>query len=186
MVFCCHLLHLSINYNVMRKLLFYPLFVIIFNNCISKNQLIDTKKIYEKSYACLELKTHELNYYKNIRLNALNELRYSKSNDTLFILEKYTLEGNFIFTVWNEKDTISYSNTTGSFEMTHESLYTKHMMKLVSEWNLLEIEKEEEINSNLIPQEIIYASRITLNNGDLNSNCMVFKDFLNFKRDFGY
>jgi hypothetical protein len=160
--------------------------VSIFINCSSKKQLITTKEIYDKSYACLELNVNKSSNYKNIRFNALNELGYPKCNDTLFILEQYTLEGHFIFTIWNEKDTISYSNTTGSFEMTHKSLYTKYMMKLVSEWNLLEIRKEEEVNSNLIPQEIIYATRITLNNGDLNSNCMVFKDFFNFKRDYEY
>ncbi len=168
----------------MRKLLIYSLLAFVFVNCSSKNQLIDSKKIYEKSYSCLELNIHELIYYKNVRLNALNELKYTKHNDTLFILEKSTLEGPFYFTIWNKRDTISYSNISGSFEMKRKSLYTKHIMKLVTEWNLIDIRKEEEINSNLIPQEIIYATRIILKNGNPNSDCMVFKEFFNFERDY--
>ena len=57
------------------------------------------------------------------------------------------------------------------------------MMKLVSEWNIYEIKKEEEMNSNILPSELIYATKIVFTKGKYHIDCIHFKDFFNLKRD---
>jgi len=111
------------------------------------------------------------------------KLNYSCKKDTIFILEFPGIQGNYNFTFWNNTDTISYTNESGTFELMNKTLFTKYMMKLVSEWNIKEIKKEESINSNLLPSEKIYATKIIFLNKKYNMDSICFKDFFDFERD---
>lgn len=57
------------------------------------------------------------------------------------------------------------------------------MMKLVSEWNVEKIRKEEEINGASIPQYMNFACRIIFSGRRYNIDCIYFKDFFNIDRN---
>jgi hypothetical protein len=123
-----------------------------------------------------------LNLYRK-QSNWLDKLEYSNKGDTIFILELPGVQGNYNFTFWNKKDTISYTNETGSFEFTNNPLFIKRMMRLVSDWDIEGIKEEENINSNLLPNETIYATRIIFLNKKYKIDSIRFKDFFNLERD---
>lgn len=180
----------------MKKCLFSVIVVFIFWGCSHKN--IYHNKIYDKIYNCqgidielLNKRYKQPNYVKIqldnvnklIRWDYLDKLGYSKKNDTIYILELDGIRGNFLFTVWNKNDTLSYTNESGKLMQTERRLFIEYMMKLVGEWDVDEIRKEEKINKVSLPEEKIYATKITFDKGKYNINCISFYDFFNLKRD---
>lgn len=112
------------------------------------------------------------------------KLNYSHGGDTVFILELPGVQGDYYLTFWNGKDTISYSNTTGQFLLVRESLFTRHMMNLISQWDIQSIQMEENMNSNVLPKETVYATKIIFSNKKPQIDCLCFSYFLNEERDF--
>lgn len=145
-------------------------------------------QISEKIY---EVQKQE--FEDNIYLKALNQyrkdikwyenLKYSCECDTISILEYSGVQGDIRFTFWNKDDIVSYTNESGKFKMTKEPLFTNYMMRLISQWDKLQIKEEEKINSNFISNEIIYATRIIFSNGKYTISSISFKDFYNPERD---
>lgn len=129
-----------------------------------------------------------INCYYNLRnvSNSLKHIHVTK-RDTIFMLESYgdwsSLELKSI--VWNNTDMISYtSNDAGkSYVMAEKKLFTNYMVKLVSEWNIEEIKKEEKLNRESIPQYWVYATRIIINGKKHKIDCIYFKDFFDLQRD---
>lgn len=129
-----------------------------------------------------------INCYYNLR-NVSNSLKHIHVNkkDTIFMLESYgdwsSLELRSV--IWNNADTLSYtSNDAGkSCVMAEKELFTNYMMKLVSEWNIEEIRKEEQLNGESIPQYWVYATRIIINGKKHKIDCLYFKDFFDLQRD---
>ncbi|WP_147381212.1 hypothetical protein [Parabacteroides sp. AM08-6] len=143
-------------------------------------------QIYEDIYVCQgnqDVIGKSLNLYRK-QLDYLSKFEYSPQNDTVYILEMYGAQGNLLITIWNKNKMLSYTNEQGPFESKNESLFTKYMMELVSEWNIPGIRKEE-INSNTLPSELIYATKIVFNKGKYHIACIYFKDFFNLERDTG-
>jgi hypothetical protein len=83
--------------------------------------------------------------------------------DTVYALELLGVQGNELFTYWNERDTVSYTSNTGAFIQTKDRLFSKYMMNLVSEWNIPQIRKEERIHGDWLPSDYIHALRIYTN-----------------------
>lgn len=107
----------------------------------------------------------------------MEKLNHSAKKDTIFILELPGIQGNYDFTFWNKKDTLSYTNFSGSFEFIKESLFTNEMMNLASRWDISIIKKKEDNSPKLLPSEFIYATRIIIKDGNLKIDCIRFKDF---------
>lgn len=181
----------------MKKYIFGSIFACIFLCCGTSRNMYHSK-IYDKIYNCqgidiklLNQESKQPNYVKIqmdnvnklIQWDYLDKLDYSKKNDTIYILEMDGIQGDFLFTVWNKNDTLSYTNESGKLMQTEQRLFTKYMMKLVSDWNIPEIRKEEKINKVNLPEEIIYATKITFNKGKYSIDCFTFNDFFNLKRD---
>jgi len=177
----------------MKKYIFGSLFVCIFLCCgTSKNTY--NSKIYNKIYNCqgvdikninqaYDMRVQINNVNKLIQLDYLDKLGYLKENDTIYILNMTGLEGDFYFTIWNKSDTLSYTNVSGELIQTERSLFTKYMMKLVSEWNISEIRKEEQINKMTLPERVVYSTKIIFNKSIYSIDCLTFNDFFNLKRD---
>jgi hypothetical protein len=137
---------------------------------------------YQKNQFEDNMFVKSLNLYRK-QSDWLKEFTYSNQNDTIFILELPGIQGDYYFTFWNKIDTLSYSNETGIFKFEDKPKFTKFMMKLVSEWNISEIKKEEDTNSNLLPSESIYATKIIIGKGKYKIDCIRFKEFFNLRRD---
>jgi hypothetical protein len=116
--------------------------------------------------------------------NWQKEFNFSTINDTLFLLELPGIQGDYYFSVWNKKDTLSYFEEFGIYKLVHnKTVFTRYMMNLVSDWNINEIREEEKNHSNFSPSETIYATRIIINNKKYIIDCLEYKDFFNFDRD---
>lgn len=177
----------------MKKYILGLLFVYVFA-CCSTSKNTYHSKIYNKIYNCqgIDIKNIKQPPYVNIQMDNVNKLiqwdyldklGYSKKNDTIYVLEMDGIQGDFLFTVWNKDHTLSYTNESGEFMQTERRLFEKYMMKLVSEWNIDEIRKEEKINKVSLPEETIFATRIIFNKGKYSIDCLTFNDFFNLKRD---
>lgn len=181
MAFPCCQLHSYIGGKLMKSYLFYALHIFILLGCGTQKHVYNSK-IYEVMYVCQgdqDIIGKSLNLYRK-QLDYLNKFEYSSKNDTVYILEMCGVQGNVLVTIWNKNKTLSYTNEQGSFESKNEALFTKYMMTLVSEWNIPEIRKEES-NSNILPSELIYATKVVFNKGRYCIDCICFKDFFSIK-----
>jgi len=68
-------------------------------------------------------------------------------------------------------------------EISDKRQFTNHKLKLVSEWNLDAIRKEEIENSNMIFSRHAFTTRIIFNGKKYNIECVDLKDFFNLQRD---
>ncbi len=116
-----------------------------------------------------------------------------EKNDTIFILEDESDYSSSMITlsVWNRSDTLDYysednhsSKHNGSkVKLSDGIMYTRYMMKLVSEWNIAEIKKEEISNAHSQPQDWVFATRIIINGKKYRIDCLYFKKFFDLQRD---
>lgn len=177
----------------MRKYIFSSLLACIFLCCSTSKHTFHSK-IYDKIYNCRGIDINNIkqlhhvgiqmyNVNKLIQWDYLEKLGYSEKNDTIYILEMNGVQGEFLFTAWNKDHILSYTNVSGELMQTERRLFTKYMIKLISEWNINEIRKEEKINKVSLPEETLFATRITFNKGKYNIDCITFNDFFNLKRD---
>ena len=160
-------------------------FVLIFcTNCKSQSHIVISNDIYkiQKSEFGDNIFIEALKNYRT-QSHWLDKLEHSNKNDTVYILELPGMQGNYDFTFWNKVDTISYTNETGAFELVKKPLFTKEMMQLVSDWDIKGIKEEENVNSNLLPNETIYATKVIFFNEKYKIDCISFKNFFNLERD---
>ncbi|GHV35817.1 hypothetical protein FACS1894178_6200 [Bacteroidia bacterium] len=187
----------------MRERFIYIFIIIIYmmTSCVSTNLSIlydsddISQAIYQKQSATVGTKdiflrslTNTLffpsRWYENFDLN--------RNSDTVFILEYVSIEGNYFFTVWNKTDTISFDG--GKYRLPNgeqvdnitshkETFFSNYMMKLVSEWNLVEIEYESKTNRMENPDDDVYATRICFYNNKYVVDSIRFHYFFLFERD---
>ena len=165
----------------MNNYLFYVMLVFTLLGCGTQKH-VHNSTLYEDIYVCQDDQNifgKSLNLYRK-QLNYLSKFEYSPKNDTVYILEMYGVQGNILITIWNKHKTLSYTNEQGSFESKNDALFPKYMMKLISDWNISEIRKEER-DSTILPRELIYATKIIFNKGEYRIDCICFKDFFNLE-----
>lgn len=136
---------------------------------------------YLDSFICSDSK----NVVHDVRLNRNRERNgYAKDlQDTIYIMQLSGLQGDFDMTLWDKRKCLSYTNETGLIKETNSCLFTKHMQKLISEWNIAAIREEEKLNGHLLPMERIYAIRIILHKEKCSIEFLCFYDFFNLERD---
>ena len=126
--------------------------------------------------------------YYNLRKssNSLKRFLPLAQRDTIFILESHGDWSSLELTtlLWNNADTLSCnSNDAGkTHELVKSVFFTNYMMKLVSEWNIEEIRKEEIQSIQMQPNYTNFATRIIFNGKKYKIDCIYFKDFFNPKR----
>lgn len=169
----------------MRKGVILILLISIFGGC--KQQLDFVKvsnKIYKNQIQAFgdTMLLRGLQVYRE-KVDVLEKLRYSTLNDTVFALEQLGFQGDLNLTYWNREDTISYTNTSGAPKYVTHALFSKYMLKLVSQWNIAGINEEERVNPSLVPNEPVFATRIIIRKNKSKVECIKFDDFFNLRRD---
>ena len=162
-------------------------------NLFGQNWFKISKEIKNKQ-STITSSTYALCHF-NLRQasNCFEQLRKVK-NDTIFLLENENdySDPSISLTLWNRLDTLTYAsndcfykNQNGgkNFVKLNEVRFTKYMMKLVSEWDLEKIKKEDKENGGSLPQYRIFATRIILDSKKYKIECIFFRDFFNIKRD---
>lgn len=185
--------------NVTKYLL--SVIIVLLFICCNTTKKICQSKIYYEIYNChgfdvnLDDNVNKSNYrgitpwYFNqlTKTDFLSEFGRLNENDTIFLLEKNGIQGNFMFTAWSKNKILSFDNQSENLKLVKykESMFSKYMRELVSHWNIAEIRKEGLENPPL-PQEEILATRIIFNKGKYQIDCFSFLDFFNLKRDWQY
>lgn len=150
-------------------------------NKISK----DIKKAQILKYPEAE---RSINHFYKLRKRSscMDKLFPIKENDTIFILDRFVAFDplDLFSTHWNGTTQVSIKSDDGgeNFSFVEGYPFTKYMMKLVSEWNIEEIKKEE-IRNRVLSSETIYATRIIFNGKKYEIDCFFFQYFYNLKRD---
>ncbi|CCZ10959.1 hypothetical protein [Culturomica massiliensis] len=123
------------------------------------------------------------NLWKNSEF--LKRMKTISMIDTVFILQRNSIESYALSsTIWNRQDSliVSSEDQGKTFNVENESSFTNYMTKLVSEWNTVEIKKEE-IENAVLSSEIIVAIRIIFNKNKYRIDYLFFNDFFNIERD---
>jgi len=161
---------------------------LVTGNLPAQNRDKLSKEIKQKQLSVSALENEDINNYYDLRKESdiLNKIKINPVKDTLFILQVHREVDKFSLysMVWNKLDTLSvYSKDSGrTFQISNQQTFTNYMMKLVSEWNLPEIKKEEMQNMTR-PSDGIFAVRIIFNHRKYKINCSYFKNFFNMERD---
>jgi len=158
-------------------------------NLFAQNWSKISKKIKREQFSIIPLERQYIDSYYDLRKNSkyLNLFSPITPNDTIFIIESFgdwsSLRLESI--TWNESDTIvCVSSDAGkTFSFNENMFFTKRIIKLISEWDIEGIKKEEELNSDMIPQYTNFVSRIIFKDGKYEIRCIYFKDFFNLERD---
>lgn len=169
----------------MKKIVYLILFISILGGCKQQLNLIKvSQNIYKNQIQAYgdTMLLKGLQFYRKKSI-ILEKLNYSTVNDTVFALEKLGFQGDLYLTYWNKSDTISYTNTAGTPEYVANTLFSKYMMRLVSQWDIAGIKDEEKVNSFLLPNEPVYGTRIIFSENKYKVECIKFDDFFNLKRD---
>ena len=106
--------------------------------------------------------------------------------DTIFILQihrEVDLSSSYLM-IWNKNDTLSINSEDfgKKVQITNQQTFISYMMKLVADWDLDEIKKEE-LTNGIRPSDGIFATRIIVNSKKCQIDCLYFKNFFNMQRD---
>lgn len=176
-----------------RVILFIGFLSLIANDSLCQNWNKISKEI-KKAQFDINPSEYVIWHY-NLRKSSdcFNRLTIAK-NDTIFLLEDESdySSPTIALVAWNKSDTLTYysencyyNNHNGGnhYKSSDRIWFTKYIRKLVSEWEIAEIKKEERLNGDSLPQDWIFATRIILNDERYKIDCIRFKYFINFQRD---
>jgi len=176
-----------------RTVLFIGFLALVTNDSMCQNWNKISKEIRKVQLRVSP--SQYVHWHYNLRKSSdcFNHLNIEK-NDTLFLLENENDYSSpmITLTLWNKSDTLTfdsnncYYNTPNGGKNVIESNeigFTKYMMKLVSEWNVEEIKKEDKLNGASLPQYWVIATRIIINGKKYKIDLIRFKDFFNIQRD---
>lgn len=167
--------------------------ILISGNLLSQDWNKISKEIRKKQLNYLPLTYVSCHYNLRQKSKCFQQL-HVENNDTILLLEDSNdySEPTITLTLWNRSDTLTFTSDDcyyrtqdgGKYSTKHnKSGFSKYMMKLVSEWNLEEIKKEDEKNGGSLPQYWVSATRIILKGNEYKIDCIFFRNFFDLNRD---
>lgn len=189
----------------MRKLKYLTLIIVLFSvpACSTKSSLISkkikgiqTKTLVSEYGGC---KHYFIISYDKLRseVDFIDKITPNFINDTVFILESHDnacLSTDLHVTIWNRKKLVSFKKEKldiGSHKLVYKnmrltelnnSLFIKHMVKLVTEWNIEELRNEAKIHG-FVSCDPAVATRIVFKNNKYKIDCIYFCGFADLQRD---
>lgn len=92
--------------------------------------------------------------------------------------------GTLYSTIWNKKDSISYSYFRGELTIKNRSIFTDYQISLVKKWDIATIRKEEGVNGNWLDNNLqINALKCYKVGKNWRVDEISFKNFCDPKRD---
>jgi len=167
------------------------LLIIVVCGCSTKMTFpLLSEKIYRKNGGVNDKSTFKLNsYQKDARMKAflLDSAAFLKGRlkDTLYILEGYNIEtGTFYEKIWNTNHQVSYSYLQGNVTLQQQSVFSEYQVKLIADWDTVQIRKEEKNNGNWFDNNLlINGIRCYKVGSSWQIDEIAFKNFFNAKRD---
>ncbi len=171
--------------------IFIVCFITLVFGCARKVPfLILSEKIYQIYGGVHDKSTFKLSYHqKEARMKAylLDSSSFLKENlkDTLYIMEGYNIEtGRFYGKIWNKNHQLSFSHLKGSVTLSQKSVFSDYQVKLISNWDTVQIRKEEKINGNWFDNNTLMSGYRCFRQGnDWQIEKIYFRDFFDPKRD---
>lgn len=168
----------------MIKTFLFVILVVFFNfyttfgqtSVISKVSLKITEKQLRKK---IIEKKNAIAFYENIRnkVIAKDSLNFIESCDTIFFLETHDIETGISYgRIWNSRKAISYEYFKDELTFREISFFDVETLKLVQTWDINSIRKYESKYSTMISPLTIYASRVILNKGKIDVECLKFDE----------
>jgi hypothetical protein len=100
------------------------------------------------------------------------------------MLEEYSiLEASSYGKIRSLNDSIEYMYRKKKMDLNHSGWFTKFTKELVQQWDILGIRKEEQLNSNMNPSSLIYATRVIKLKKQYEIDTITFKNFYKLGRD---
>ena len=160
----------------MRKTLYC--FIILFLISCNSWKSPYFEKLYKDMNGCVEsgdFETHALLSYR-LQIDYLKYFDFRQKEDTIFILEYFGIQGNISISIWNQVDTLSFSNEQGHFVEIEKLLFPKTITHLVSNWDVPEIKVKSD-ESSILPKDIVLATRIIFHERKYQLDCYQFYYF---------
>lgn len=169
----------------MKSVIFSIILIIPYSSCVSQNFIKVSKQI---AHDCEGNKRGLVStIFHDIRSKLFNEEKIQFLNngfDTLYLLESYEIEnGVCAGLIWNNDGALNYIYYKDHFEFPNEKNYTAYTVSLIEKWDLVTIKAEEKKNTIELPQKYITGIRLINKSGNININCIRFKEFFDQKRD---
>ena len=171
-----------------KVIILFSLLALTMGELSGQNWSKISKEIKEKQLTIEPLENRDINCYYKLRekTNILNEMKLNHPIDTIFILQIHRevyLSSSYLM-IWNKNDTLSINSEDfgKTVQITNQQTFISYMMKLVADWNLDEIKKEE-LTNGIRPSDGIFATRIIVNSKKCQIDCLYFKNFFNMQRD---
>jgi hypothetical protein len=149
-----------------------------------------SEKIYTQNGGINDKSTFKLSAYKrDARMKAYlkDSSSFLKGNlkDTLYILEGYNIETAIFYgSIWNKENKVNYSYSKGIIALQHQQIFTDYQIKLVTNWDTVQIKKEEIDNSNWLDNNLLINGIRCYKKGNAwKIDEFYFKNFYNSKRD---
>ena len=164
-------------------------FAMIFGGNIYSQDMLS--KISKKLYKCqLKIKPKEKDlkssfYEIRTKIDSLNKFNSIGDIDTICFLESFDIENGTLYgKIWNSKNEgIEYTYYRGKFDFNQNDVFTRYTCKLIEEWDIPQLRKEEKVNSTMTNPLTIFGSKIFLKKGKVKAKCIKFKEFYNLERD---
>lgn len=170
----------------MKTLVLSIIFSISLSQSYNKHNLKELSFAISKTQLKDKIRKGGKDYYHAIRVKliGIGKLNNFSNSDTLFILETYDYESSIFYgKIWNSKNEVNYKYKLGKFVFTDEKIFTKITCKLIEDWDIKRIKKEEKENSSMIPSFIITGTRVIDKDSIRKITCTKFKEFFLLERD---
>ncbi len=179
----------------MRKIIY----ILVLLHFSFANANITIRKVSEKITKCESSLLYQVDKFQKKRYGKLRQeldfiklLNVNLQNDTVFILESYSLSNlnlSMYITFWNSRKQFSFTkkNINPNYVIYDQMplyavkercypFFTKYMVQLVNEWNIDELKRGAKINGTT-SDALYIAVRIVFKNKKYTVQCASFKDF---------
>ena len=173
------------------------LVAIFFNNCAINNRAVSKqiKKSEEQLLSSIHggCNDYFIRSYDKLRkeIDFIEKINPNMKSDTIYLLESVCnacLNSDLYLAIWNKNKILYYYYSGPDTQLyvakKEYSLFPQRMIDLVSKWDIEGLNLEREKYSVLGGHQTKIAFRIIFKNRKYQIDCIAFKTFFNFKRDY--
>jgi len=163
------------------------LILLISGACVSMKKITDFTTFSETLYKLQKTKKG-CSFYPEKSFENRNKLgdKFKFINykaDTVYLLEAFSIEtGTLYNAIWTRKGKVEYKSQASKVEI-DSSLFIKRLYKMIENWDIEAIRKEEKEHGNLSDGLMMIGSKMILHEGDAKLECITFKEFFDLQKD---
>lgn len=163
------------------------LILLISGACASMKKITDFTTFSETLYKLQKTKKG-CSFYPEKSFENRNKLgdKFNFINykaDTVYLLEAYSIETGILYNaIWTRNGKVEYKAQAFKVEI-DSSLFIKRLYKMIENWDIETIRKEDKEHGNLFGGLMMIGSKMVLYEGDAKLDCITFKEFFDLQKD---